>query len=106
MILFRLSDIIKSILFVRMYTDLNKDQKAKMEYLAITQTAEKWGISRRHTQYLCSERRISGVTKNGSYWAVPTDAAKPTDARIKSGKYIKNNMPEDEAFTNKAEKGE
>ena len=77
-----------------------------MEYLSVTQTAEKWGISGRRIQRLCSEGRIPGATKIGLYWAVPADAMKPKDARIKSGKYIKNNMPEDEAFTNKAEKGE
>ena len=26
----------------------------------------------------------------GSYWAIPADAEKPKDARIRSGKYIKN----------------
>ena len=28
--------------------------------------------------------------KIGSYWAVPADAVKPKDERIKSGKYIKD----------------
>ena len=60
-----------------------------MEYLSISQTAEKWGISRRRVQRLCSEERIPGVTKIGSYWAVPADAEKPKDERIKSGRYIK-----------------
>lgn len=41
LILFRLSDIIKLIFFVRMYMDLNKYQEAKMEHLSIIQTAEK-----------------------------------------------------------------
>ena len=27
--------------------------------------------------------------KIGSYWAIPDDAARPADARVKSGKYIK-----------------
>lgn len=77
-----------------------------MEYLSITQTAEKWGISGRRIQRLCSEGRIPGATKIGLYWAVPADAMKPKDARIKSGKYIKNNIPEEDAFHNYAEKGE
>lgn len=25
----------------------------------------------------------------GTYWAIPEDAEKPSDARVKSGKYIK-----------------
>ena len=40
---------------------------------------------------LCSEGRIEGATKIGSYWAIPADAKKPKDERIKSGKYIKTN---------------
>lgn len=60
-----------------------------MEYLSIKQTAEKWGISIRRIQVLCSEYRIPGATRIGSYWAIPADAEKPNDQRIKSGKYIK-----------------
>lgn len=60
-----------------------------MEYLSIKQTAEKWGISGRRVQILCNEGRISGAMKIGYYWAVPADAEKPKDERIKSGRYIK-----------------
>ncbi len=62
-----------------------------MEYLSISQTAEKWGITRRRIQRLCSEGRIPGATKIGSYWAVPANAEKPKDERVKSGRYIKSN---------------
>ena len=61
-----------------------------MEYLSIKQTAEKWGISGRRIQRLCSENRVPGAMKIGSYWAVPADALNPKDERIKSGKYIKD----------------
>lgn len=60
-----------------------------MEYLSIRQTSEKWGISIRRIQVLCAENRIPGATKIGSYWAIPANAEKPNDERIKSGKYIK-----------------
>ena len=60
-----------------------------MEYLSISQTAEKWGISKRRIQVLCSQDRIPGAIKIGSYWAIPEDAEKPKDERIKTGKYIK-----------------
>lgn len=59
-----------------------------MEYLSIRQMTEKWGISARRINVLCSEGRIPGAAKIGSYWAIPADAKKPKDARIKSGKYI------------------
>lgn len=60
-----------------------------MEYLSIKQTAEKWGISGRRVQRLCGAGRINGAIKIGNYWAVPSDAEKPRDERIKSGKYVK-----------------
>ena len=59
-----------------------------MEYLSVTQTAEKWQITGRRIQTLCTEGRIEGAMKIGSYWAIPADAEKPTDKRISSGKYI------------------
>ena len=68
-----------------------------MEYLSISQMAEKWGLSARRINVLCAEGRIPGATKIGSYWAVPADAEKPKDARIRSGKYIKNPQKENNA---------
>lgn len=62
-----------------------------MEYLSLRQTAEKWGLSVRRVQTLCITDRIPGAIKIGSYWAIPVDAEKPKDERIKSGKYIKKN---------------
>ena len=60
-----------------------------MEYLSIRQTAEKWGLSKRRVQVLCSQGRIHGAMKVDSSWVIPRDAKKPKDERIKSGKYIK-----------------
>ncbi len=59
-----------------------------MGYLSISQTAKKWNISTRWINDLCKDGRIPGATKIGSYWAIPDDAVKPKDARVKSGKYI------------------
>ena len=60
-----------------------------MEYLSIKQTWEKWCITVRRIQFFCTEGRIPGATKIGSYWAIPSDAEKPNDKRINSGKYMK-----------------
>ena len=62
-----------------------------MEYLSVSQIAEKWNISKRRVQILCAEGRIPGTMRIGSYWAIPADAEKPKDERIRSGKYIKIN---------------
>ena len=59
-------------------------------YLKISEIAEKWGIKERRINTLCLEGRIPGVVKFGTTWAIPEDAEKPKDARIKTGKYIKN----------------
>lgn len=40
---------------------------------------------------LCTEGRIPGALKSGSYWGIPADTEKPDDQRVKSGKYIKKN---------------
>lgn len=60
-----------------------------MKYLSVAQTAERWGISPRRIQILCNEERVSGAVRIGRSWAIPDDEPKPADARIKSGKYIK-----------------
>ena len=60
-----------------------------MGYLSIRQTAEKWNLSARWISDLCKAGRIPGAMKIGSYWAIPEDAKKPADARIKSGRYVK-----------------
>ena len=60
-----------------------------MKYLSVTQLAEKWCISTRRIQILCGENRIPGAVRIGHSWAIPADAEKPADARIKSGKYVK-----------------
>ena len=59
-----------------------------MDYMTISDAAAKWGISSRRVQILCASGRISGAERLGRSWAIPKDAEKPGDARIKSGRYI------------------
>ena len=61
-----------------------------MGYLSIRQTSEKWNLSARWINDLCSDGRIPSAMKIGSYWAIPKDAERPKDARVKSGRYIKD----------------
>lgn len=60
-----------------------------MDYMTIQEAADKWGVSDRRIQVLCNSNRLPGAVKFGRQWAIPADAEKPVDARIKSGKYIK-----------------
>ena len=59
-----------------------------MDYMTISEASEKWGISRRRIQVLCTEGRIDGVVKFGRQWAIPENADKPSDARIFSCVYF------------------
>ena len=54
-----------------------------MGYLSASQAAKKWNISQRRVQVLCSENRIEGAFKVGEVWAIPDDAPKPLDFRMK-----------------------
>ena len=60
------------------------------KYLSLKEMSEKWGISDRRINTLCLEKRIPGAFLVGNSWAIPADAEKPRDARIKSGKYMKD----------------
>lgn len=58
-------------------------------YITLSEASEKWGISERRIRTLCAEGRIEGVTRFGRLWAIPENTEKPSDNRIRSGKYIK-----------------
>ena len=60
-----------------------------MNYLSARQTAVKWGVSIQRIQVICKAGRIPGAFIVGNSWAIPADAKKPKDKRIKSGRYIK-----------------
>jgi len=50
------------------------------------EASEKWKISDRRIRVLCNEGRIGGAVKIGRNWSIPSDAAKPSDARETSKK--------------------
>lgn len=56
-------------------------------YFTIKEIAEKWGVTRRRVQTLCSQGRIPGATRFGHEWAIPADVERPTDGRITTGEY-------------------
>lgn len=61
-----------------------------MDYMSVAEAAAKWGLSVRRVNTLCNEERIENVCKFGKIWMIPSNAQKPADMRIKSGKYIKD----------------
>ena len=52
-----------------------------MDYITVREAAEKWNISPRLAQKLCTEGRIPGARKFGGAWAIPAGADKPEDLR-------------------------
>ncbi len=52
-----------------------------MEYIKVSQAAEKWGISARRVRLLCAEGKINGVIRKGNLYMIPADAKKPSDSR-------------------------
>lgn len=63
-----------------------------MEYITIQEAAQKWNVSERRIQVLCTSGRLPGAQKFGRQWAIPADLEKPDDARIKSGRYRKSTV--------------
>ena len=57
-------------------------------YMSVAEAAKIWDITVRRVQTLCNEGRINGVQRLGRSWAIPKGAQKPSDDRIKSGKYV------------------
>ena len=66
-----------------------KMERKFMEFMTVKETATKWGLSERRLQTICNEGMIPGVIKFGRSWAIPVNALKPVDIRIKSGNYVK-----------------
>ena len=56
-----------------------------MEYIKVSQAAQKWGLSPRRVRLLCAQNRIDGVVKKGKLYMIPENTPKPIDARTLKG---------------------
>ena len=54
-----------------------------MNYISAKEAAETWGISERRIQKLSEENRIPGAIRFVRVWAIPKDADKPKDGKLK-----------------------
>ncbi len=52
-----------------------------MEYMTVTQAAEKWGVSSRRIRLLCANGEIDGVIRKGKLYMIPAETEKPFDKR-------------------------
>ncbi len=57
-----------------------------MNYITVKEAAEKWGVSTRRVQVLCSQNRIAGATRFGNRLMIPANAEYP----IKDSEPVKN----------------
>ena len=56
-----------------------------MNYIKVSQAAEKWGLSPRRVRLLCAQNRIDGAIQKGKLYMIPENAPKPIDARTLKG---------------------
>ena len=52
-----------------------------MEYLTVTQAAEKWGISTRRVRLLCANGEIDGVIRKGKLYMIPAEKEKAAEQK-------------------------
>ena len=52
-----------------------------MEYITVSEAAEKWGVSTRRVQMLCNEGRIKGAVRFGPIWKIPSSAVLPNSRK-------------------------
>ena len=67
-----------------------------MVFLSAKEIGARWGISQRRVAILCKDGRINGAQMVAGTWIIPEGAEKPNDARIKSGKYLKSELKENQ----------
>ncbi|MBQ8301654.1 MAG: Fic family protein [Clostridia bacterium] len=63
-----------------------------MNYIKVSEAAEKWGLSSRRVRLLCSQNRIDGVIKKGKLYMIPENTPKPIDARTLKGIKISDGL--------------
>ena len=61
----------------------------EIDWIMPRQVAEKWGITERQVQSLCSQGKIKGVVRLGHAWLIPKDAPRPIDGRTSVGRATK-----------------
>lgn len=59
-----------------------------MNYIKVSQAAEKWGLSARRVRILCQENKIDGLIRKGNLYMIPENAQKPADGRKKASRQV------------------
>lgn len=59
-----------------------------MEYISVSQFAEKFGISERTARNYCASGKISGAFLSGKTWNIPADAPLPKKGKTKASELL------------------
>jgi hypothetical protein len=61
-----------------------------LDWITPQQASEKWGITVRRVQALCSNGQVDNIVKLGRVWLIPKNAPKPIDGRKNNGRVKKH----------------
>ena len=64
-----------------------------MNYIKISEAAEKWGVTSRMVRYYCMNDRIPGAIADGDGWLIPEDADKPERKKYEASPREKEKAP-------------
>ena len=53
-----------------------------MNYIKVSEAAEKWGISARRARILCAEGKVEGVIRKGKLYMVPKMHSNPLTVAV------------------------
>jgi excisionase family DNA binding protein len=56
----------------------------ELDWITPQQAAERWGITDRRVQFLCTNGQIDGAVRLGRGWLIPKSSSKPADGRKKN----------------------
>ena len=58
----------------------------EFDWITPREAGEKWGISERRVQVLCTDGKVEGAVRLKRGWLIPKDTPKPADGRAKNGR--------------------
>ena len=53
-----------------------------MDYITLKEASQKWNVTPRQINYLCTSGRIPGAVKMATIWLIPKNAEKPVSSDI------------------------
>ena len=59
------------------------------DFISVKEASVIWSVTERQVSKLCKDGKIAGAQKKDGKWMIPSNAEKPSDRRLKSGKYQK-----------------